>query len=64
MSKHRYTAEVKPQKKTKDFAYVITDTRTGDEITMGGYASNGSAWRGFRNAQKNLFKDGVIKIIK
>lgn len=64
MRKQRYTAEVITQKKTKDFAYVITDTLTGDVIIMGGYASNGSAWRGFRNAQKNLFKDGVIKIIK
>ena len=64
MKKQRYTAQVIPQKKTKDFAYVITDTRTGDEIIMGGYSTNASAWRGFRNAQKNLFKDGVIKIIK
>ncbi len=64
MKKQRYTAEVKPQKKTKDFAYVITDTLTKDEIIMGGYATNASAWRGYRNAQKHLFKEGAIKIIK
>jgi hypothetical protein len=52
MRKQRYTVHVIEQKKTKDFSYVITDTRTGDEIIMGGYATNASAWRGYRNAQK------------
>lgn len=48
--KKRFTAEVVPQKKTKDFAYCITDKRTKEVLTFGGYKDARSAKRGFNRA--------------
>lgn len=63
MKKKRYQVRVQAQTKTKDFAYIITDTRTKDEITMGGYSSFSAAWRGFDRAAKNLYqKENIEKI--
>lgn len=64
MTKKRYTARVEEQKKTKDYAFIVLDKRTQDEIVLGGYKTSGSAWRGYKRLEKNLFKEGVIEIIK
>lgn len=59
----RYEVTVIKQAKTKDFAYQITDRRTKDVITMGGYSSSDSAWTGYDRAAVNLFqKQNIQKV--
>ncbi len=48
--KKRFIAGIEPQKKTKDFAYTITDRRTKEVLTFGGYKDARSAKRGFNRA--------------
>lgn len=63
MRRLRYSVHVEPQKKTKDFAYVITDRKTKEVLTFGGYKSEDSAKRGFERASAygRLFQSDSIE---